>query len=157
MRPDEPHPPPGTRSRLQQPSGRGCICRRARRSATNSSRSRRSTETACTPLPTSYASAEQINPYQLLINLHDHAITRPAEPSSTDLLAELALAAALVTWWRRWQPAMIHAALRASAGIADITAVTGLDPAEGRRPVAPLGDGPDRRGHQRHPLLDPDE
>jgi hypothetical protein len=83
-----------------------------------------------TPPPTSFAAAEKINPYQLLIDLYDQAITRPGQPSSTDALTELALAAALVTWWRRWQPAMIHAALRAGADLANIAAATGLEPTE---------------------------
>ena len=110
-----------------------------------------------TPPPTSYAAAEQINPYQFLIDLHDHAIARSGQPSSTNLLAELALAAAVVTWWRRWQPAMIHAAFRAGADIADIASATGLAPAGvvGRwQRWAEVQTGTDINGH---PLLDPDE
>ena len=110
-----------------------------------------------TPPTTSYAAAEKINPYQLLIDLHDHAIARSGQPSSTDLLAELALAAAVVTWWCRWQPAMIHAALRSGADLADIAAATGLDCAEvaGRwQRWAEVQTGTDIHGH---PLLDPDE
>lgn len=110
-----------------------------------------------TPPPTSYAATEKINPYQLLTDLHDHAIARSARPSSTDLLAELALAAAVVAWWRRWQPAMIHAALRAGADLADIAAATGLDPVEvidRWLRWAEVETGTDINGH---PLLDPDE
>ncbi|GIE95800.1 hypothetical protein [Paractinoplanes rishiriensis] len=113
--------------------------------------------TGHTPPPTSYTAAEKISPYQLLIDLHEHAIARPARPSSTDLLAELALAAAVVAWWRRWQPAIIHAALRAGADLPDIAAATGLDPSEviGRwQRWAEVQTGTDIGGH---PLLDPDE
>jgi hypothetical protein len=110
-----------------------------------------------TPPTTSYAVAEKINPYQLLIDLYDQAITRPGQPSGTDVLAELALAAALVTWWRRRQPAMIHAALRAGADLADIAAATGLEPTEvvcRWQRWAEVQTCTDINGH---PLLDPDE
>src|SRR5690349_11327695 len=79
------------------------------------------------PPPTRFAEAEKINPYQILIDLHDHATGRPFPPTRNDELAELALAAAAVSWWARWQPTMIHAALRAGADLADISAATGLD------------------------------
>lgn len=109
------------------------------------------------PPPTSYAAAEKINPYQLLNDLHDHAITCSAQPSTTEALAELALAAAVVACWSRWQPAMIHAALRCGADLADIAAATGLDPADvvGRwQRWAKVQTSTDVDGH---PLLGPDE
>jgi hypothetical protein len=113
--------------------------------------------TGRTPPPTAYAVAEKVNPYQLLLDLYDQAIARSARPSRTDWLAELALAAAVVTWWRRWQPAMIHAALRGGADLADIASATSLDPAEvaGRwQRWAEVQTGTNINGH---PLLDPDE
>jgi hypothetical protein len=80
--------------------------------------------------PIRYIDAERINPFRVLLDLHDHATRRPAVPRPDDVLAELALAAAVVSWWTRWQPMSIHTALRAGADLADITAATGLDPAE---------------------------
>lgn len=37
---------------------------------------------------------------------------------------------ALPSWWTRWQPTMIHTALRASADLTDIAKATGLDAGE---------------------------
>lgn len=54
--------------------------------------------------PIRFVDAEKVNPFQVLLELHDHAIGRPATPSWHDVLAELALAAAVVSWWSRWQP-----------------------------------------------------
>jgi hypothetical protein len=110
-----------------------------------------------TPPPTSYAAAEKINPYQLLVDLYDQAVTRPPQPPSADAVAELALAAAAVMWWRRWQPAMIHAALRTGADLADIVAATDLNITEVAyrwRRWAEVQTGTDINGHR---LLDPDE
>ncbi len=76
--------------------------------------------------PVRFADAERINPYQLLLDLHDHALGRSAVPDRDEVLAELALAAAVVAWWSRWQPLTIHAALRAGAGLADIAAAIGF-------------------------------
>ena len=77
--------------------------------------------------PVRFADAERLNPYQLLLDLHDHALGRSTDPAQEEVLAELALAAAVVAWWSRWQPLTIHTALRAGSGLADITAATGLD------------------------------
>jgi hypothetical protein len=80
--------------------------------------------------PVRFADAEKINPFQLLVDLHDHVLTRPAKPRCGDALAELALSAAVVSWWTRWQPSLIHAALRAGADLADIAAATGQRPSD---------------------------
>ncbi|MEV0396686.1 hypothetical protein [Polymorphospora rubra] len=77
--------------------------------------------------PAWFADAEQINPFRLLVDLHDHAVARTAASGRVDALAELALSAAVVSWWTRWQPLMIHAVLRAGAGVADIADATGLE------------------------------
>ncbi|MEV6632195.1 hypothetical protein AB0M54_15730 [Actinoplanes sp. NPDC051470] len=108
-------------------------------------------------LPTRFAEAEKINPYQALVDLHDHAIGRPFPPTRDDALAELTLAAAVVSWWARWQPAMIHAAFRAGADLADISAATALDIDEVVRrwhQWAEVQTGVVVAGHR---LLDPDE
>ncbi|MDG6110248.1 hypothetical protein Daura_03975 [Dactylosporangium aurantiacum] len=80
--------------------------------------------------PIRFVDAEKVNPFQVLLELHNQTIGRPATPSRHDVLAELALAAAVVSWWSRWQPMSIHAALRAGADLADIATATGLDPAD---------------------------
>ncbi|GAA0730616.1 hypothetical protein Drose_27100 [Dactylosporangium roseum] len=77
-----------------------------------------------------FADAEQRNPFRLLLDLYDRTVGGPAAASREDILAEQALAAAVVSWWSRWQPASIHAAFRAGANLADIAAATGLEPAE---------------------------
>jgi hypothetical protein len=74
-----------------------------------------------------FADAEKINPFQVLIDFNDHAVGRSPDPARHDVLTELALAAAVVAWWTRWQPMMIHCALRAGASLADIAEATGLD------------------------------
>ncbi|MFJ1537534.1 hypothetical protein ACIODS_03220 [Micromonospora chalcea] len=74
-----------------------------------------------------FADAERINPFQLLVDLHDHTITRTMAPGRDDALVELALSAAVVCWWTRWQPSMIYAALRAGADLADIAEAAGLN------------------------------
>ena len=85
---------------------------------------------ALEPRPVRFADSEQRNPFRLLLELHDHAVGGPALPSWSDILAELALAAAVVSWWSRWQPVSIHAALRAGADLADMAAATGVEPVE---------------------------
>lgn len=85
---------------------------------------------AALPRPTRFTDAEKINSFQLLTALHDHALVCSAEPRPDSTLVELALAAAVVAWWSRWQPTTIHAALRAGASVADVAAATGLDEAE---------------------------
>ncbi|MEU5552838.1 hypothetical protein ABZ738_23975 [Micromonospora sp. NPDC047793] len=77
--------------------------------------------------PTHFDDAEKINTFQALIDLHAHATGRPLQPSRSEALAELALSAAVVAWWSRWQPIMIHTALRAGTDLTDIAAATGLD------------------------------
>jgi hypothetical protein len=69
------------------------------------------------PRPTRFDEAEKINPFQLLIALHDHALSRAPEATPDGVLAELALAAAVTAWWSRWQPMTIHATLRAGAHV----------------------------------------
>jgi hypothetical protein len=75
--------------------------------------------------PTRFTDAERINPYRVLDDLY--SLHRPVPPTQDSALAELALAAAVVSWWSRWQPLMIHKALQAGANLADIAAATGLD------------------------------
>ncbi|WP_435123341.1 hypothetical protein [Micromonospora tulbaghiae] len=77
--------------------------------------------------PVRFADAEEINPFQLLLDLHDHAVARTPGTGLDDVLTELALSAAVVSWWTRWQPSMIHAALLAGADLMDVAEATGLD------------------------------
>jgi hypothetical protein len=82
------------------------------------------------PRPTRFDEAEKINPFQLLIDLHDHALSCSPDPTPDGALAELTLAAAVTAWWSRWQPITIHAALRAGATVVDVAAAIGLGEAE---------------------------
>ncbi|MEU7978878.1 hypothetical protein AB0B63_10135 [Micromonospora sp. NPDC049081] len=77
--------------------------------------------------PVRFADAEEINPFQLLLDLHYHAVARTPESGRVAVLAELALSAAVVSWWTRWQPTMIHTALQAGADLTDNAKATGLD------------------------------
>jgi hypothetical protein len=45
-------------------------------------------------------------------------------------LTELALSAAVVAWWSRWQPIAMHRALLAGASLAEVAAATGLSEAD---------------------------
>ncbi|MFV2104271.1 hypothetical protein [Micromonospora sp. LOL_024] len=84
--------------------------------------------------PVRFADAEEINPFQLLLDLPDRAVARTPESGLDDVLAELALSGAMVFWWTRWQPSMIHAALRAGADLPDIVRATGRGASDvGRR------------------------
>ncbi|WP_431728340.1 hypothetical protein [Verrucosispora sp. TAA-831] len=80
--------------------------------------------------PVRFADAEEINPFQPLLDLHDHAVARTPGTGLDDVLTELALSAAVVSWWTRWQPAMIHIALRAGEDLTDIAKATGPDAGE---------------------------
>ncbi|MGC5052839.1 hypothetical protein ACLQ2S_15460 [Micromonospora sp. DT48] len=77
--------------------------------------------------PVWFADAAEINPFQLLLDLHDQAVARTPGTGLDDVLTELALSAAVVSWWTRWQPSMIHTALRAGADLTDIAKAIGLD------------------------------
>lgn len=77
--------------------------------------------------PVRFANAEKIDPFQLLLDLHDHAVARTPESGLADVLAELPLSAAMVSWCTRWQTSTIHTALQAGADLTDIAEATGLD------------------------------
>jgi hypothetical protein len=84
--------------------------------------------------PLTFAEAERRNAFALLTQLHDHALGGDAGPEplhdATHHLTELALAAAVVAWWTRWQPTTMHRALVAGTEFADVTVATGLTEAE---------------------------
>jgi hypothetical protein len=105
--------------------------------------------------PVRFADAERINAYQLLLDLHDHALDHYLAPSRDDALAELALAAAVVSRWSSWQPIMIHAALRVGADLADIAVATGLDSDEVVRRWQRWTDVQTRLAIGERPALDP--
>lgn len=109
------------------------------------------------PPPARFGDAEKINPFQAHIDLHDHAIGRPFRPSRDEALAELALSAAVMAWWSRWQPVMIHAALRAAANVTDIAAATRLDEDEVVRRWERSADVQTRLVVGGRPVLAPDE
>lgn len=106
---------------------------------------------------TQFVEAEKINPYQILVDLHNHAIGRSFPPSRNSMLAELALAAAVVSSWSRWQPAMIHPALRAGADLTDVAAATGPDVDEVAKRWHKWAEVQTRVVVAGHRILDPDE
>jgi hypothetical protein len=107
--------------------------------------------------PVRFSDAEKINPFHVLIELHDHALGRSSGSSRTEALTELALAAAVISWWSRWQPITIHQALRRGAGLADIADATGLDADEVVRRWERWTDVQTRLDIGRRPAVDPIE
>jgi hypothetical protein len=104
-----------------------------------------------------FSDAEKINPFQLLIELHDHAMRQSSGSSRDEALTELALAAAMVAWWTRWQPITIHQALQRGADLADISDATGLDPGEVVRRWERSADVQSRLDIGGRPAVDPVE
>ena len=80
--------------------------------------------------PVTFAEADAHNPFSLLIELHDHALSRTGEEPATFHLTELALSAAVVAWWSRWQPISMHRAFLAGASLADVAAAVGATETE---------------------------
>ena len=70
--------------------------------------------------PVIFADAVERGPYQSLRDLL--ALDTPP-------LAELALAGAVVSWWNRWQPLLMHRAFVAGASLSEVALATGLDSA----------------------------
>ncbi len=82
------------------------------------------------PLVT-FTEAAAHNPFSLLTELHDQAMAlRLHEKPSTFHLTELALSAAVVAWWSRWQPIAMHRALVAGASLSEVAAAAGTSEAE---------------------------
>ncbi|MFF5171757.1 hypothetical protein ACFY3U_03875 [Micromonospora sp. NPDC000089] len=107
--------------------------------------------------PVRFADAEDINPFKLLLDLHDYAVARTAASGRGDALTELALSAAVVSWWTRWQPSMMHAAFRGGADLADIADATGLDVNEVLRCWRRWTDVQTRLNIDGRPAVDPGE
>lgn len=80
-----------------------------------------------------FAEAEAHNPYAVLVELHDHALSRTAEAPATFHLTELALSATAVAWWSRWQPISMHRAFVAGADLADVAKAIGTTEADAYR------------------------
>lgn len=70
-----------------------------------------------------FADAEQRNAYALLVELYDHAMS--PDDDAQHHLTELALSAAVVSWWSHWQPNTMHRAFLAGASLADVAAAAG--------------------------------
>ena len=76
--------------------------------------------------PVTFTEAEAHNPFALLTELHDHAMAlRLHEKPPTFHLTELALSAAVVAWWSRWQPISMHRAFLAGASLGEVAAAVG--------------------------------
>ena len=69
--------------------------------------------------PLTFADASERGAYQSLRDL----LALDAPP-----LAELALAAAAVPWWSRWQPLLMHRAFVVGASLSDVALATCLSP-----------------------------
>lgn len=82
-----------------------------------------------TAAPATFEHYEAENAYGLLGQLHDLAVS-PTTGLDQDLTV-IAMAAAVVSWWGRWQPGMVHRALVAGASVDQVVAATG-------RPMADL-------------------
>lgn len=81
--------------------------------------------------PVTFIEAVAHNPFKLLTELHDHAMAlRLHDKPPTFHLTELALSAAVVAWWSRWQPIAMHRALAAGAGLAEVAAAAGTTKTE---------------------------
>ncbi len=81
--------------------------------------------------PVTFAEAEAHNPFALLTELRDHAMAlRVHEKPAAFHLTELALSAAVVAWWSRWQPIAMHRAFVAGASLAEVAAAAGTSEAE---------------------------
>jgi hypothetical protein len=107
--------------------------------------------------PVGFVDAQEINPFKLLLDLHDHAVDWTPGSGRDDILAELALSAAVVSRWTSWQPLMIHAALRAEADLADIAEATGLEVDEVVRRWQRWTDVQARLDIRGRPAVDPTE
>ncbi|HSW66076.1 MAG TPA: hypothetical protein VLI54_02980 [Bacillota bacterium] len=87
-------------------------------------------EAAASRPPLTFEEAEAHSPFALLGELRDHATSLRIERDSAGFhLTELALSAAVVAWWSRWQPLTMHRAFLAGASLADVAAATGSDEA----------------------------
>lgn len=77
--------------------------------------------------PQTFAEAERRNPYALLRDLHEHALNLNAgrRPDAAYHLTELALSAAVVSWWSRWQPISMHRAFLGGASLSEVAAAVG--------------------------------
>ncbi len=81
--------------------------------------------------PVTFTEAEAHNPFALLTELRDHAMAlRLEEKPPTFHLTELALSAAVVAWWSRWQPIAMHRALLAGTSLSEVAAAIGATEAE---------------------------
>jgi hypothetical protein len=82
--------------------------------------------------PLTFPEAESHGAFRLLTELYEH-VSATDEQKMGDpgyRLTELALAAAAVAWWTRWQPIAIHRALLAGASLGNVAAAIGTDESE---------------------------
>ncbi|MCW6007822.1 hypothetical protein K1W54_25240 [Micromonospora sp. CPCC 205371] len=102
-----------------------------------------------------FAEAERRSPYALLLELHEHALLSTDDAGGH--LTELALAAAVVSWWTRWQPLTVYRALLSGATLAEVAAACGLDRAEVARRWTRWAEAQMRLVIGSRPALDPAE
>jgi len=111
--------------------------------------------------PVTFADAQQHNPFTLLMELRDHVLAVDADGSQPEdgrhHLTELALSAAVVDWWSRWQPITMHRALLAGASLAEVAAAAGTTEADVASRWSAWSTRQERLVINGRPSIDPDE
>lgn len=116
-----------------------------------------------TSTPLTFTEAEQHNAYALLLELHEHATTVATGAERAQdrdhYLGELALSAAVVAWWSRWQPLMMHKALVGGASLQEVAAAAGVTEVEAHHSWSTWAEQQAELviPTMRQPLLDPNE
>jgi hypothetical protein len=105
--------------------------------------------------PLTFAGAAERNPFRLLLDLYDQTQRCASDTSAAGALTELALSAAVVSWWARWQPLTMHKALLGGATLTDIAAATGLTEDEVNKRWSDWADVQCALNIGGHPALDP--
>ena len=84
------------------------------------------------PPPSTFAAAVELGAYRLAARYADRDRWHTHDPDAALLLEEMATAAALAMWLRRWAPLAVHQAICAGATVAQVAAATGVDAAQVR-------------------------
>jgi hypothetical protein len=77
--------------------------------------------------------------------------------ASAHHLAELALSAAVVAWWSRWQPIAMHRAFLNGASLAEVAMAVGVTGAEAYDPWSAWAEGQMQLWHDSGLGVNPDE
>jgi hypothetical protein len=107
--------------------------------------------------PLTFAEAASHNAFYLLTELREHAIGTYGETTPEPHLAELALSAAVVASWSRWQPISMHRAFLAGATLTEVAAAAGTTEAEAYMRWEQWTDGQTQLLFDGLPGVDPNE